>query len=283
VGYGWGFVFVDVMKKKEDGIIRQVLDGFQTLSLMLSIHKWICAVIGLGVGDVVSFLFINVHLFFLCLFWFLLALTLVAILAIFVNRREVKRMLPKELAIEIWKKLSKLIEDVKNYQNISITIRQFETKRGAMPKEYNNLLKKLIEKMNRYNNLLKIAESLIHYGMWYISSCLRHNLEGEFEELKVGHLADELKECLKGPIIRGKDIRISWLEDTYPIFCENIKKCKHSLDLKEIPGDVKRFITANGEYLFKELEREINFIMCDANDFKEKLERDYKLGEEENE
>ena len=271
------------MKKKEDGIIRQVLDGFQTLSLMLSIRKWICTVIGLGVGDVVVFLVIEIHLFFLCLFCFLLALTLVAIVAIFVNRKEEKRMLPKELAIEIWKNLSKLTEDVKNYQNILITIRTFETKREAMPQDYKKLLKKLIEKMNRYNNLLKIAESFIHYGMWYISSCLKYKLEGEFEELKVGHLADELKECLKELIIRGKDTKISWLEDTHSIFCENIKKCKHSSDLKEIPEDVKRFITTNGEYLFKELEREIKFVMSDANDFKEKLERDYKLGEKEDE
>jgi hypothetical protein len=88
---------------------------------------------------------------------------------------------------------------------------------------------------------------------------------------------DNLKECLNEPIIKGEDIRISCLDDTYPIFCENIKKCKHFSDFKEIPSDVKRFITANGEYIFKELEREINFIMSDASDFKEKLERDYKL------
>lgn len=183
----------------------------------------------------------------------------------------------RSLAIAIRKDLTKLIEEVKNYQNISMTTRTFGIQRLDVSKKYKKILEKLIEKIERYNGLLTITESFIEYGMWYISSCLKYKLEGEFEELKVGHLADELKECLKGLIIRGKDTKISWLEDTHSIFCENIKKCKHSSDFKEIPSDVKRFITANGEYIFKELEREINFIMSDASDFKEKLERDYKL------
>ena len=79
------------MEKKEDGIKRRVIDAFQTFSLMHSIRQWIGVVIGLVLGDVVMFSFLETHPLFLGIFCFLLALTLVAIAVIFVNRKEKKR------------------------------------------------------------------------------------------------------------------------------------------------------------------------------------------------
>jgi hypothetical protein len=98
----------------------------------------------------------------------------------------------RSLAIAIRKDLTKLIEEVKNYQNISMTTRTFVIRRLDVPKKYKKILEKLIEKIERYNGLLTITESFIEYGMWYISSCLKHKLKGEFEELNVGYLADNL-------------------------------------------------------------------------------------------
>jgi preprotein translocase subunit YajC len=85
------FGFWDVMGKKEEGIIRKVVDGFQAFSLMISIRGWILIVLGLVGGELAVIPFLEAYPLLFGLFCFLLALILVAIIAIFVNRKEEKR------------------------------------------------------------------------------------------------------------------------------------------------------------------------------------------------
>ena len=85
---GWGFVFVDVMKKKERGIITDIiLKAFN----YLTIRYWIVIIIPTLVVEVAMYIINN--LFFQVFFAIVLAIATIATIAILVQSRKIENLI----------------------------------------------------------------------------------------------------------------------------------------------------------------------------------------------
>jgi len=179
---------------------------------------------------------------------------------------------------EIYKPLHRdiktLINSVENFEEerCGQPLVFWKTVWGKVPSDLYNKLAELFDKrFGEYCNWLKAGQDFIRYKIYFYVNQHLTKLDEEFRNLGAGSFEYKLYGSLVLPILHGESISLAWFKEHDPSFWEEIEKCPHSKDIRNLLEWLKEYnpcieslrktqgnLLKSAENLRDELKRKIN-------------------------